>query len=259
VARSLPAETDLDLTQTLLGRMRSAYVSYLSDAQRSQLAPSVEALLMDRMKHAPSADLRITYYRSFVGYAANPAALAEVKDLLSGKDTLPGVPLKQRDRWTMIAALLRQSDPDALTLLNTEAAKDKSDDGTKSAYAAGAAVATAETKAKYFNDYTKSKDIPEDWVTASLTDFNAWNQPSLTLPYLKPALEALPQMKRERKIFFVNGWLSSFVGAQKTPDALTIVTNFLAIPTIDPDLRLKIVEVKDDLQRTVRIRAKYGT
>jgi aminopeptidase N len=258
VVRSLPGETDLDLTQTLLGRMRSAYVSYLSDAQRKREAAGVEALLIDRMKHAASADLRITYYRAFVAAAAGPAALGELKDLLSGKDSSEGVPLKQRDRWTMISALMRQSDPDAAGLLEAESAKDGSDDGRKSAYAAKAAAATAENKAKYFDDYLKNKEVPEDWVTASLADFNAWNQPGLTLPYLKPALEALPQMKRERKIFFVNGWLNSFVGAQKSPEALRVVNGFLESPAIDPDLRLKIVEVKDELERTVRIRAKYG-
>jgi aminopeptidase N len=256
--KSLSAETDLDLTQTLLTRMRTAYASYLSDAQRQTVVASLESLLVDRLKHANSPDLRITYFRASVAAAAGPAALGELKLLLSGKESVAGVPLKQRDRWTMISALVRQSDADALGLLSGEAAKDKSDDGRKSAYAAQAGIANAESKAKYFNDYLHNKEVAEDWITASLADFNAWNQPALTLPYLKPALEALAQMKRERKIFFVNGWLGSFVGGQKTPEALTIVNAFLENPGIDPDLRLKIVEVKDELERTVRIRAKYG-
>jgi aminopeptidase N len=258
VVKSLPAETDLDLTQALLGRMRSAYVSYLSEAQRARVSGGVESLLLGRMRHAASADLRITYYRAFVGAAMGPAALQELKDLLAGKESIAGLRLRQRDRWTMIAALVRQSDPEAAGLLEAESGRDKSDDGRKSAYAAKAGVATAENKARYFDDYVKSKEVPEDWVTASLGDFNAWNQPGLTLPYLKPALEALPQMKRERKIFFVNGWLSSFVGAQKSAEALGVVNGFLESPAIDPDLRLKIVEVKDELERTVRIRAKFS-
>jgi hypothetical protein len=40
---------------------------------------------------------------------------------------------------------------------------------------------------------------------------------------------------------------------------LKVLNGFLEKPAIDPDLRLKIVEVKDELERTVRIRAKYGT
>ena len=62
-------------------------------------------------------------------------------------------------------------------------------------------------------------------------------------------------MKRERKIFFVNGWLSSFVDNQHSATALKTVDNFLAANRADPDLRLKILEVRDELAKTVRIRA----
>jgi aminopeptidase N len=252
--RSLPGETDLDLTQNLLGRMRSAFISYLSDQQRSLVANRMEQLLLDRMKHAETVDLRIAYFRAFTGAAS--LYLSELKDLLAGKDSIPGVPLKQRDRWTMLSTLVREGDPVAGAAVIAESERDKTDDGRKSAYAARAAIATAENKRRYFYDYIHGKEVPEDWVTASLGEFNSWNQTALTLPYLQPALEALPQMKRERKIFFVNGWLNSFVGSQKSPAALKIVNTFLENPGLDPDLRLKVIEVRDELERTVRIRAK---
>jgi aminopeptidase N len=235
--------------------MRSAYVSYLSDSQRSSVADRMEQLLLDRMMHAKTVDLRIVYFRAFTGAASRPASLNELKDLLSGKESIPGVPLKQRDRWTMINTLVRQGDASPI---DPESQRDKTDDGRKSAYAARAAIATADNKRQYFDDYIHNKEVPEDWITTSLGEFNSWNQSALTLPYLKPTLEALPQMKRERKIFFVNGWLSSFVGSQKSAEALGIVNAFLQSPNLDPDLKLKVVEVKDELERTVRIRAQFS-
>jgi hypothetical protein len=62
-------------------------------------------------------------------------------------------------------------------------------------------------------------------------------------------------LKRERKIFFVVNWLASFVGNQSSPAALKAVDDFLKQNRSDPDLRLKILEVRDELARTVRIRA----
>jgi aminopeptidase N len=88
--------------------------------------------------------------------------------------------------------------------------------------------------------------------------FNYWSQAELTSPYLKPALEALPQLKRDRKIFFVVNWLGSFVGNQHSAAALTTVDRFLQVNHADPDLRLKILEVRDELERTVRIRVHAG-
>ena len=68
----------------------------------------------------------------------------------------------------------------------------------------------------------------------------------------------LPQMKSTKKIFFVLNWLGSFVGGQSSPEALAIVDRFLARGGLDADLRLKVLEVKDELERAVRIQAKYG-
>jgi hypothetical protein len=55
----------------------------------------------------------------------------------------------------------------------------------------------------------------------------------------------------------VNGWLNSFVATQTSREAQAIVEKFLARGDLDPDLRLKVLEVKDDLDRTVRIRVRW--
>lgn len=98
---------------------------------------------------------------------------------------------------------------------------------------------------------------PEDWVEQSLGAFNYWNQSELTLPYLRPALEALPQIKRERKIFFILGWLGAFIDGQQSAAADDEVHNWLNTATIDPDLRLKVLEYGDELDRAVRIKKTF--
>jgi aminopeptidase N len=255
--RSLPAEMDLDITQSVVGRTQTAIVTYLVPARQPALLSRFEALLMDRMKNAASRDFRIAYFRAFTSAAATPSALAELSRLLAGTSTIPGVPLQQRDRWNIIASLVRMQYPDALSLIPVEEKRDPSEDGKRSAYAARAGEYSTGRKQVYFTGYLKEGAAPEDFVTASLGNFNAWNQKELTLPFLKPALEALPQLKQQRKIFFVNGWLSSFVAAQTSAEAQKIVEEFLKRPDLDPDLRLKVLEVKDDLDRTVRIRARW--
>jgi aminopeptidase N len=74
---------------------------------------------------------------------------------------------------------------------------------------------------------------------------------------LKPALDGLPQIKRERKIFFVLGWLNAFIGGQQSAAARLQVREFLNTGAIDKDLQLKILEVYDELDRTVKIRQRY--
>jgi hypothetical protein len=56
----------------------------------------------------------------------------------------------------------------------------------------------------------------------------------------------------------VLAWLNAFIGGQGSAEAQAEVREFLKSPELDHDLKLKVLEVSDDLDRTVKIRAKYG-
>jgi aminopeptidase N len=257
--KSLPNENDEELTQSLLDRTTRAFQRYLSKTQQAATAPQIEALCSDRMMKASELGLRITYFRAFRNIATTTEARQQLKNILSGKTAVPGVEIKPLDRWQIVRALLAQQDAEAESLLEAERKRDTSDDGRKQAYIAEAARADATTKQRYFNDYINNRAVPEDWVENSLGAFNSLNQSALTLPYLKPALDALPQVKRERKIFFVLAWLNAFIGGQTSQQALDQVREFLRTNRIDRDLELKVLEVMDELERTVRIRSQFGS
>ncbi|MEA2174084.1 MAG: aminopeptidase [Blastocatellia bacterium] len=252
-------EKDDVVAQSILSRMGSSYNRYLSREQRESVAPRLERTLEAGMMNALTAGLRITYFRAFQSIATTEEARSVLKKILSGELKIPGMTLRTRDRFDIITALMARGDLDAPRLLEEQSAADKTDDARRYAYAAGAARAEQENKKKYFEAYLNDKQLAESWIEASLGPFNAIEQDALTLQYLEPALEELPALKRTRKIFFVNGWLAAFVGGQCSADALKVVQNFLARESgLDRDLRLKVLEVTDGLERCVRIRSKYA-
>jgi len=255
---ALASESDEALTQSVLAHIAAAFQRYLSDAQRAAIAADLEAMLEHRMQDAPDLSLRILHYRTFRFVAATPAALARLKSILAGQSGVPDLEIKPLDRWTMITALLAHADPDAPALLGAERERDSTGDGRKYAFVAGAAIPDAATKRQYFKDYLENRALQEDWIEQSLTAFNYWNQPALTLPYLEPALNSLPQIKRDRKIFFVLAWLNAFIGGQDSADAAREVRQWLEAHPPDPDLKRKVLEVLDELDRTVRIRARFS-
>ncbi|HKO14540.1 MAG TPA: ERAP1-like C-terminal domain-containing protein, partial [Acidobacteriaceae bacterium] len=171
--------------------------------------------------------------------------------------TIPGVALRQQDRWSLVTALIAYGDPEAQAVFTAEQKTDSSGDGRKFAYVAQAAARDAATKRKYFDDYLHNAAISEDWVQSSLGAFNSWNESQLTAAYLEPALGALDQMKRERKIFFLVAWLDAFMDGQESRSSLEVVERYLATANPDEDLRLKVLQAMDELQRTVRIREKF--
>jgi aminopeptidase N len=253
----LPREEDESLAQSIIGRTITALHRYVSPEDRARLAPKMEELAAGQMLRSPSQDMRITWFRALRGVAETDRARGQLKEMLNGKLQVPGVELRPLDRWNIVASLVALNDPEAETMLAAEEQRDPSGDGKKYAYMAAAARPQAETKKKYFDEYLHNASRPEDWVEQSLGSFNYWNQPELTFPYLRPALDALPQVKRERKIFFLLAWLNAFVGGQQSGAAQQQVHEYLKAAELDKDLRLKILEVVDELDRTVNIRGKY--
>jgi len=254
---ALPAEHDESLAASLLAHTETSLHRYLSGPAQRELLPRAAALAADRAQNDPDHDLRIVWFRSLAGFSTDPAGRAILRDLLSGARSIPGVTLRLQDRWSLVTALIAYNDPDADAVFEAEKKRDPSGDGLKYAWIAQAARPDAATKQHYFNEYLHNPDRSEDWIQSSLGAFNYWNQSALTAPYIDPALAALPQIKRDRKIFFLVAWLDAFLDNQQSPSSLATVETYLKTQQPDPDLRLKILQAEDELQRTVAIRAKY--
>jgi len=263
----------------------------------SDLGTRVEEMLIELMQNAETLGQRITYYRAFLNVASSENARKVLKELITAetqrrgdgtggnpsgsegvpsppnKNTLPtgrvsaadadknriAIPLKTKDKFDIVTRLLILGDPEAEKLLAELEKTETSDDAKRYAYAARAGIATAENKAKYWKDFTENKEISESWIEAAFGPWNSIRHSELTLPYLERALKELPNHKRNRKIFFVNGWLGAFIGGQRSEEALNIVNKFLADnPTLDRDLRLKILENADLIERAVKIRSNFA-
>jgi len=245
------------LAQTI-GRTASALHRYISGADRHRLTPSLDRTAATHMQQESDRNLRIVWFRGFRALTESEESRTGLKALLDRSALIPGITLRPLDRWNMVTTLVALNDPDAAKILAREKEHDHTTDGQKYAYMAEAAHPDAMTKQKYFDDYMKNTERPEDWVQTSLGAFNYWNQSALTEPYLELALQALPQVKRERKIFFLVAWLDAFIGGQQSEKSDEIVHHYLDTAQIETDTRLKILQVVDELDRTVKIRKKYA-
>jgi aminopeptidase N len=253
----LPDEQDESLAQSLTSRSVTALHRYVNEQTRAEFVTNFESIASSRMQQAQDQGLRIVWFRAFRALAETPSGREGLKQLLAGASQVPGVQLRTLDRWGMVTALIAHSDPEADKVFAAERERDHTGDGVKYAYVAEAARPDAATKKRYFDEYLHNANRPEDWIEQSLAAFNYWNESDLTSPFLRPALEALPQVKRDRKIFFVLAWLGAFIGGQQSATADAEVHDWLNTTKIDSDLRLKVLEVVDELDRTVKIRQRY--
>lgn len=257
--RELPQEGDEQITASILAHTVRAANAYLSKSQRDTIAPELESMLMSVSNDSDlSYGIRKTHLDALISVAHTPAAL-EYLDGLLDSSSVAGGPLQAPTRWAIITALTGRETATAEQRFADEQRLDSTSDGKRRAFIAEAARPTAETKRLYFERYFADSTLNEDWATGSLGAFNSLGASELTLPYLRAALDSLPWIQKNRRIFFLGSWLAAFLNGQTSEAAVAVVQDYLeSNPMLGTDLRQKVLQATDELERTVKIRQAYG-
>jgi aminopeptidase N len=255
VLLELPRERDEQLAPFVVGRAARALDAYLCDADRASLLDEAERIFSSGAANAQRPySVRKAQLDALVGLARSPATIAHL-DAALDSTTVLGLPLRAPTRWAIVTRLVSLGTPTAANRLAAETRRDPTSEGRRRAFVAGAAWPDSATKADYWHRYFNDSTLNEDWVTASLGAFNDGDQEALTRRYLVPALDTLPWVQRNRRIFFLGSWLGAFMSGQRSAESLELVEAFLRQHSnLSRDLREKVLQNEDELARTVRIR-----
>ena len=257
--RELPRETDEQLVSGLLSRILRGTTAYLGDVQRAAFLPDIERVLLAGANDAAkSYGLRKAHLDTYIRVAGTVPGVAILDGMLDST-LLAGDTLRAPARWAMVTRLISIGSPLAERRLEAEVLRDPTPEGRRRAFVARAGRPDAATKSEYFRRYFADPDLNEDWVTASLEAFNTVDSQQLSGPFLTAALDSLPWIQKNRRIFFLGSWIGGFLEGHTTDEALRQVRDVLASrPALAPDLRSKVLQAADELERTVRIRKAFG-
>ncbi|MGZ8491804.1 MAG: M1 family metallopeptidase, partial [Gemmatirosa sp.] len=257
--RALPAEQDEQIAGFVLARVTRAATRWLGPTQRDAVLPALEqALTRVADDTTRPYGIRKAHLDALIAVAHTPASLAAL-DLRLDSATAVGAPLRGPTRWAIVTTLVARAAPTAERRLADESRRDSTSEGRRRAFVAGAARPDTAAKRAYFARYFADRALNEEWVTASLGAFVAPGHEALVRPYVTPALDSLPWIQRNRRIFFLGSWLDALIGGQGTAEALAAVDDFLrAHPEMPIDLRRKILQGADELRRTVAVREAFA-
>ena len=197
--------------------------------RRPQLLPETERVLAPAppMPRAPTPCASRSSTRSSA--SRNRPTCSPTSTRRSTARRLLGLPLRAPTRWAIVTHLASLNAPTARARLAAESKRDSTSEGKRRAFVAGAAWPDAAVKAQYWHRYFADSTLNEDWVTASLGAFNDPDQEALTRRYLVPALDTLPWIQRNRRIFFLGSWLGAFIGGQRSAESLASRGRFLGV------------------------------
>lgn len=255
----LGRETDPVTYEILLGRVTHALDYYLGEGQQSEAYPRVEKFLLDAVAAESTSKLiRLCAFRAIVGAARTDHALGWLKKILAEEIDLKAIEVASLDRWKIVGRLARLGADGSPALFEAEMERGGTD-ALRYAFEQKAGFNDPDVKQAYFDAYFSESERPEQWLESSLGAFNSPTQSEITLPFLLPALERLEWIKSHRKIFFMPRWIAAFVSGHTSRKALKVVTDYLEeTDDLPGDIRLKILQSVDSLERTVRIREKFA-
>ncbi|RYF77713.1 MAG: aminopeptidase, partial [Cytophagaceae bacterium] len=94
----------------------------------------------------------------------------------------------------------------------------------------------------------------EAYVTAALGYLHHPLRASTSSNYIKPSLDLLEDIQRTGDIFFPESWLRSTLSNYQTPEAVSIVRDFLTEhPTYNPRLKAKLLQAADGSFRAAKL------
>src|SRR5690606_22146615 len=121
-----------------------------------------------------------------------------------------------------------------------------------------AARPSAGSKRDLFEALLTHRRATDEAIVGALGLLNHPAHAALTAPLLAPALQALPDLHRRRKIFFVNRWIDAFVGGQGSERASRIVERAIARAGLDDPLRRRLEQARHELARVIAVRSRWA-
>jgi aminopeptidase N len=249
----IPVEDDEMVAQVVLDDLVGLFWRWLEPVTRRAEADRIETLLWDRLTSATGASHKAALFNAWRSVASSPAALARMERIWSGHDTVPGLPLAERDFTTLALHLALHRDRSADAILDAQADRiDNPDRRERFDFVRQAVDPRRHARDAFFASLAEPANRHrEEWVATALRYLNHPLRAHDAITYVRPALDLLRQVRDTGDIFFPQRWLDAVLGGHSYPAAAAIVREFIdEQEDYPPRLMGKLLQAADPLFRS---------
>jgi aminopeptidase N len=255
--RSLPRESDEQMTSRILGYAANTWWRFLDQPQRAARAPRFESLLREGLAAAKTASQKASWFATLRNTALTPGTVAWLRQVWEKKATVQGLPLAEAD-YTSLALELAVREVDGWSeILKTQLARIENPDRRgRFEFVMPALSADPAERERWF---AALKDVNnrrrEPWVLEGLGYLHHPLRAELSKKYVPASLDLLWEIQKTGDIFFPTRWLNSTLGGHQTKDVADMVRAFLkGLPENYPQrLRNLTLQSADELYRAAEI------
>jgi len=244
-------------TARVVSYVRDAYWRYSAPATRTALAPRLEAVLRTGLDAASSQSLKSVWFSALRDIAQTPATLEWLTRVWKQDDKIPGLTLAETDYIRLAEELAVRDVPEATAIVEQQYERTKNPD-RKAQFGFVRPALSGDPKRRdvWFESLMDAANRRrEPWVLEGLRYLHHPLRAANPSKYLLTSLLLLREIQRTGDIFFPKRWMDATLSSYQSPEAATIVRQFLASVPVDYPERLRriILSSADDLFRASRI------
>lgn len=253
VLSGIAKESDIGVVQSLHRQVKLALDLYAAPAGREEaLARWTEATLSHLRSAEPGSDHQLTWARAFAATARTEEQLTLLEELVSGKQSVPGLAVDTELRWAFVHRLAATGRLDDAGI-TAELDRDKTAAGERHAAAARAARPTPEAKAEAWASVVESDKLPNAIQESVIGGFVQTDQRELLAPYTEKFFAAVKDAWDSRSHEMAQqiavGLYPSLQVSRSTLDATDA---WLASASPSAALRRLITESRAGVERALR-------
>jgi aminopeptidase N len=250
--RALTRETDTQITERILDDASHAFWQFLPSQERISRAPALESLLRAGIARSKTAGEKSAYFNTFRDIALTPGGLAWLERVWKREEKIEGLPFAETDEINMALELAVRAVPGWAQILATEHERIANPDRkARFAFVMPALSADSDVRLQAFERLRDPDNRRhEPWVLESLRYLNHPLRADDARRFIQPSLDLLPEIQRTGDIFFPKRWMDATLWGQRSPEAASIVRDFLARKSdLAQRLRWIVLSSADDLFR----------
>lgn len=255
--RSLPRESDEQMTSRVLGYASNTWWRFLTQPQRTARAARFESLLREGLGSASTASQKASWFGTLRNVSLTPPTVAWLRQVWEKKAEVQGLPLAEAD-YTALALELAVRQVDGWSdVLKTQLSRiENPDRKNRFEFVMPALSANAAERDKWF---ASLKDVNnrrrEPWVLEGLSYLHHPLRADAAKHYVKPSLDMLWEIQKTGDIFFPKRWLDATLGGYQTKDVADTVRAFLKSAPANYPERLKNITLQsaDELNKAAEV------
>ncbi len=261
VRQFAPRETDRSLLQSIVDRALVAQRRFVPAAQLDETATALTNAAIAALRDRVDGDGRLVWARTAAAAAATTADIVTLLDLVDGRWSVDGFEPDQQLRWTLATKAVAYGLDGALDRVAAEYDRDPSDRGQR-AYIRAQVSAPAAADKRRPGSSIHAEGYGSDYLTrAAIAGFQWIHQRDVLLPFREPFYERVVEVYATRDHAYAESYLRALV-----PDRWAESSELTRIRAVagrldegQDLLRRHLVEVADDLERDIRVRAYART